>query len=107
MIDGFNFYLDQFHRLGPDFWGVKSHDGGPYVEAADKLPVIGPSPKVEGAYYSTALGGYGIMSSCAAGDLVARWVTGASLPTYAEHFTLDCLKQKKYRVERKYGHLKL
>jgi len=40
-----------------------------------------------GLYIVGALSGYGTMTANAAGDLIARWVTGDTLPDYARHFS--------------------
>lgn len=60
-------------------------DGGYYCKASDNRPLIGPLP-VEGAYVLGALSGTGIMSSHAAGELLALHVAGKSLPAYANAF---------------------
>ena len=58
------------------------HYGGYYCKTKENLPVIGPLD-VRGAWVVGALSGSGIMVGCAAGELVAAWITGASLPGYA------------------------
>ena len=60
-------------------------DGGYYLRTRENRPLIGPVP-VEGAYVSCAYSGFGIMASCAGGDLVARHVAGAHLPDDAPAF---------------------
>jgi glycine/D-amino acid oxidase-like deaminating enzyme len=60
-------------------------DGGYYTKTRDNLPLVGPLG-VEGAYAIGAVSGYGIMSACGAGDLLAAHVTGATLPSYASAF---------------------
>ena len=60
-------------------------DGGYYTKTPENLPLIGPLP-VEGAYIIAALSGYGIMAACAAGDLLAKHIVGAPLPSYAAAF---------------------
>jgi sarcosine oxidase subunit beta len=71
-------------------------DGGYYTKTQENRPLIGPLP-VEGAYVIGALSGYGIMSSCAAGDLLAAHVAGSSLPSYAPAFTLDRYQDPAYQ----------
>ena len=44
-------------------------DGGYYIKTRENRPLIGPLP-VEGAYVSGAFSGFGVMASCAAGELV-------------------------------------
>ena len=60
-------------------------DGGYYTKTPENRPLIGPLP-VPGAYVCSAFSGFGIMSSCAAGELLARHVTGGPLPGYAPAF---------------------
>ncbi|HET6846544.1 MAG TPA: FAD-binding oxidoreductase [Anaerolineales bacterium] len=62
-------------------------DGGYYMRTRENRPLIGPTP-VEGAFLIGALSGYGIMSACGAADLLAAWMTGGSLPSYAPAFAL-------------------
>ena len=51
-------------------------DGGYYMRTRENRPLIGPLP-VEGAYVSCGFSGFGVMASCAAGELIARHITGA------------------------------
>jgi sarcosine oxidase subunit beta len=60
-------------------------DGGYYTKAQDNLPMVGPVG-AEGSYVVGAVSGYGIMSACAIGELLAAHVTGAPLPAYASAF---------------------
>jgi sarcosine oxidase subunit beta len=60
-------------------------DGGYYTKTRENRPLIGPLP-VPGAYVCSAFSGFGIMASCAAGELLAKHVTGAPLPGYAPAF---------------------
>ena len=60
-------------------------DGGYYTKTRENRPLIGPLP-VEGAYINNAFSGFGIMSSCAGGDLLAAHIAGAELPHYAPAF---------------------
>lgn len=68
-----------------------SVQGGYYCKTPENLPILGPVPHVDGLFVCGALSGFGIMSACAAGELVAthvlRYVVGdaaAELPQYAE-----------------------
>ena len=63
-------------------------DGGYYSKAPDNIPLIGQSGP--GLYTCVGLSGYGIMASCAAGDLAAKHVTGADLPSKSK----ECLSLK-------------
>jgi sarcosine oxidase, subunit beta len=60
-------------------------DGGYYVKTPENRLLAGPLP-VEGAYVIGALSGYGIMSCCAAGELLAAHMSGSALPAYAPAF---------------------
>ena len=60
-------------------------DGGYYTKTMDNLPLVGPLG-TEGAFVVGAVSGYGIMSACAIGELLAAHVTGAPLPSYAPAF---------------------
>ncbi|MFK7963617.1 MAG: NAD(P)/FAD-dependent oxidoreductase [Burkholderiaceae bacterium] len=63
-------------------------DGGYYVRTRENRPLIGPLP-VQGAFVSGAYSGFGIMASCAGGDLIAKHLTGSTLPDYAPAFMLS------------------
>jgi glycine/D-amino acid oxidase-like deaminating enzyme len=80
MIPGFAGYLDRLPRAYVD--------GGYYAKTRENRPLIGPLP-VEGAYVSSAYSGFGIMASCAGGELAAAHVAGAALPDYAPAFALS------------------
>jgi glycine/D-amino acid oxidase-like deaminating enzyme len=71
-------------------------DGGYYVKTRENRPLIGPLP-VEGAYVSCAYSGFGVMASCAGGDLIARHITGSALPDYAPAFLLSRYDDRGYR----------
>ena len=70
-------------------------DGGYYMRTRENRPLIGPSP-VEGAYVSCGFSGFGVMASCAAGELVARHITGGALPDYAPAFALSRYQDPAY-----------
>jgi len=70
-------------------------DGGYYTKTAENRPLIGQLP-VRGAYLIGALSGFGVMSSCAAGDLLAAHVTGNPLPPYAAAFSLERYQDPAY-----------
>jgi sarcosine oxidase, subunit beta len=71
-------------------------DGGYYTRTRENRPLIGPLP-VAGAYLIGALSGYGVMAACAAGELLAAYVTGGELPSYAPAFRLDRYDDPEYR----------
>jgi glycine/D-amino acid oxidase-like deaminating enzyme len=72
-------------------------DGGYYIKTRENRPLIGPVP-VEGAYVSCAYSGFGVMASCASGELIARHVTGGVLPDYASAFLLSRYHDPGYRA---------
>ena len=57
-------------------------DGGYYAKTPENRPLVGPL-EIEGIFLLGALSGYGIMAAHAAGELLAAYMTGADLPTYA------------------------
>jgi len=61
-------------------------DGGYYCKTRENRPLIGRLP-VEGAFICGALSGIGLMSSHAAGELVALHVAEGTLPDYAPAFS--------------------
>lgn len=62
-------------------------DGGYYTKTRENRPLVGPLP-VGGAYVIGALSGFGLMASCAAGELLAAHIVGAPLPPYAPALAL-------------------
>lgn len=70
-------------------------DGGYYMRTRENRPLIGPVP-VEGAYISCAFSGFGVMGSCASGELIARHITEAALPDYAAAFLLSRYQDAAY-----------
>jgi glycine/D-amino acid oxidase-like deaminating enzyme len=70
-------------------------DGGYYVRTSENRPLIGPTP-VEGLYVSCGYSGFGVMASCAGGELIARHVTNAPLPDYAPAFLLSRYQNPEY-----------
>lgn len=71
-------------------------DGGYYAKTAENRPLIGPLP-LEGAYICGAFSGFGIMTSMAAGDLLAAHITDAPLPDYAPSFLLSRYDDPDYQ----------
>jgi len=70
-------------------------DGGYYVKTRENRPLIGPTP-IEGVYISCGYSGFGVMASCAGGELIARHITGAPLPDYAPAFLLSRYQDPEY-----------
>jgi glycine/D-amino acid oxidase-like deaminating enzyme len=73
-------------------------DGGYYTKTRENRPLIGPMG-VEGAYVIGAVSGFGIMSACGAGELLAAHVTGQTLPGYAQAFALSRYEDPEYRKQ--------
>jgi len=63
-------------------------DGGFYTKTRENRPLVGPMG-LDGAYVIGAVSGYGIMSACGVGELLASHVTGKELPEYASAFILS------------------
>ena len=72
-------------------------DGGYYMKTPENRLLAGPLP-VEGAYVLGALSGFGIMSSCAAGELLAAHVAGGALPSYAPAFSPERYSDPGYQA---------
>ena len=70
-------------------------DGGYYTKTRENRPLIGPLP-VQGAFMIGALSGFGVMSSCGAGELLALHVAGRELPSYAPAFRLERYQDPAY-----------
>ena len=62
--------------------------GGYYTRTEENWPMIGPT-QCPGLYVVAGLSGFGTMTACAVGDLLARHVVGDSLPSYARNFHPD------------------
>ena len=87
MLPGLRAYFGQLGR--------PALDGGYYTRTHENRPLIGPLP-VQGAYVIGALSGYGLMAASAAGELLAKLVTGAELPAYAPAFSLERYQNPTY-----------
>jgi glycine/D-amino acid oxidase-like deaminating enzyme len=70
-------------------------DGSYYGKTEENRPLIGPTP-VAGVFLMGAFSGFGIMTACAAGELLAAHVTGAELPDYAPAFMLERYQDPTY-----------
>jgi glycine/D-amino acid oxidase-like deaminating enzyme len=70
-------------------------DGGYYTRTRENRPLVGPLG-VEGAYVTGAVSGYGIMSACGVGELLATHVIGTALPSYAKAFALSRYRDTGY-----------
>ena len=71
-------------------------DGGYYVRTRENRPLVGPLP-LDGAFVCGAFSGFGIMGSCAGGELLAAHVTGGALPDWADAFALSRYDDPAYR----------
>jgi D-arginine dehydrogenase len=74
------------------------HYGGFYPMTAENWPLIG-AMRTPGAFVAGALSGYGTMSACAAGDLLARSVVGAELPAFARSLSLARYEDRTLMAE--------
>lgn len=72
-------------------------DGGYYAKTPENRPLVGPLA-VDGAYIIGGLGGFGMMVSCGASDLVAKHIAGVELPDYAPAFLLSRYADPAYRA---------
>ena len=72
-------------------------DGGYYMKTRENRPLIGPLP-VEGVYVSCGFSGFGVMASCASGELIAHHITGGRLPDYAGAFMLARYEDPAYQA---------
>ena len=70
-------------------------DGGYYTKTRENRPLVGPLP-VEGSFVIGAVSGFGIMSACAMGELLAQHVTDAELPGYAASLELSRYEDADY-----------
>ena len=70
-------------------------DGGYYTKTEENRPLIGPLD-VPGSFVCSAFSGFGIMASCASGELLAQHVTGGTLPSYAPAFVPQRYNNPKY-----------
>ena len=77
MLPGLRAYFDRAPK--------STMDGGYYTKTPENRPLIGPLP-VGGAFIAGAMGGFGLMASCAVGELLAAHVLGTDLPPYALAF---------------------
>ncbi len=59
---------------------------GYYTRTPENWPVIGPLEQHPDLYTIAALSGYGTMTTCAAGELLAQWMMDEPRPDYAGHF---------------------
>jgi len=71
-------------------------DGGFYTKTRENRPLVG-AMGLDGAYVIGAVSGYGIMSACGVGELLATHVTGGELPSYAGAFALSRYKDPEYQ----------
>ena len=73
-------------------------DGGYYTKTRENRPLVGPLP-VQGAFVIGAVSGYGIMSACAMGELLAQQITGAELPDHASALAPSRYENEEYLKE--------
>jgi glycine/D-amino acid oxidase-like deaminating enzyme len=90
MLPGMKGYFDKMPR--PQL------DGGYYTKTRENRPLVGPLP-VKGAFVIGAVSGYGIMSACAMGELLAQYLTGAALQDYASALAPSRYEDEDYLKE--------
>ena len=73
-------------------------DGGYYIRTPENRPIAGPIPDVTGAYVIGGLGGSGMHTAPAAGELLADHLAGTPLPTYAPAFLLERYADPAYQT---------
>ncbi len=56
-----------------------------------------PLPATGGAYIIGAFSGFGMMASCAAGELIAAYIAGSELPHYAPAFRMERYEDQEYQ----------
>jgi glycine/D-amino acid oxidase-like deaminating enzyme len=71
-------------------------DGGYYTKTRENRPLVGPMG-ADGAYVLGAVSGYGIMSACGVGELLAAHVMGTELPAYAPALALERYEDPQYQ----------
>nr|BAL54973.1 FAD dependent oxidoreductase [uncultured Chloroflexota bacterium] len=79
-------------------------DGGYYTLTPDHLALIGPG-ETQGFYLIGALGGYGIMAACGAGELLAQHILGIPVPEYAEAFLPERFARGQVEIPAESGKL--
>lgn len=87
MLPGLRAYFEKSSR--------PTLDGGYYTRTRENRPIIGPLP-IEGAFVIGALSGFGLMSACADGELLAAHLTHTKLPSYAAAFVLERYNDPNY-----------
>ena len=90
MVPGLGAYLE--HMPQPVV------DGGYYTKTSENRPLVGPVG-AEGAFVVGAFSGFGVMAAAAAGELAAKYVTGAELPAYAKAFAPSRYEDPDYLDE--------
>ena len=65
-----------------------THYGGYYTMTEENWPLIG-NTTLPGYTIAIAMSGFGSMAACAAGELAALYITGGTLPDYADALSLQ------------------
>jgi glycine/D-amino acid oxidase-like deaminating enzyme len=86
--------------LAPYLVGLPEHtvDGGYYTKTRENRPLIGPCGP-EGLSVVCGFSGFGVMVAAGAGDLAARHISGAALPSYSSDFLLSRYERPEYLAE--------
>lgn len=88
MVPGLEAYRDRLP--------ASTVDGGYYTKTEENRPLLGPAGP-GGFHLAAGLSGFGVMVAAGVGDLVARHITGAELPDYADDFLLSRYQDPAYR----------
>ncbi|MCP5098439.1 MAG: FAD-binding oxidoreductase, partial [Chloroflexi bacterium] len=72
-------------------------DGGYYVRTQENRPIAGPM-MVDGAFVLGGLGGSGMHTAPAAGEIVAAHVTNSTLPPYAKALRIERYADPAYQA---------
>ncbi len=74
--------LDKVARWFPALSELRPVGGwtGLRTFAPDRRPVLGADPDLEGLWWCAGLGGFGVTCGLAAGEAVAAWISGGTVP---------------------------
>jgi len=93
--------------LVPSFRRYISHgvkkvmvDGGYYCKTQRNMPLIDSVGSLKGAFVFGGISGFGIMSSCAGGELIAQKILGHPLPSYAGLFSIEAHQEVDKQVRQ-------
>jgi D-arginine dehydrogenase len=87
--------LDKVARWFPSLGAVEPIAGwtGLRTFAPDRRPVLGEDPAVAGLHWCAGLGGFGVTCGLAAGEAVAAWLEGRSVPFLTDPLAVSAGRQ--------------